>query len=60
MNVKNKVEFKQEIDSGYCLTKCPYGRDCMVNSVECTKCIHHYGATDTILKCTGHRRGPMK
>jgi len=57
MTVKNKIEFNENKESGYCLTPCPYGRDAMVNSVECTKCIHHFGTVqrETILKCTGYR-----
>lgn len=59
--MKAKIEFKQETETGYCLTKCPYGRGCYVNSVTCSECIHNFGVTDTILKCTGHRiKGEMK
>jgi hypothetical protein len=53
---KNKIEFKMNIVTGYCFTKCPYGRDCYVNSCACSACIHNFGLIDTmILRCTGER-----
>ena len=46
-----------DIESGYCLTKCPYGIDCYVNSQACTKCVHHFGLAEGMpyIRCTGER-----
>lgn len=52
-----KIEFECDDDSGICRTPCPYGRDCMVDSMACSECIHYFGRVkDTNeIKCTGHR-----
>jgi hypothetical protein len=49
------MDFEEDINTGYCFTPCPYGRDAMVNSAECSKCIHNFGTVENKLKCTGHR-----
>lgn len=51
------IEFKQDIESGYCFTPCPYGRDCFINSVVCSECIHFFGVikNEDKIKCTGER-----
>jgi len=49
------MDFEEDINTGYCFTPCPYGRDAMVNSAECSKCIHNFGAIENKLKCTGQR-----
>jgi len=55
--LKNKIEFLQNEESGYCFTPCPYGRDKMVNSSSCSNCIHNFGIirNELKIKCTGHR-----
>lgn len=57
-----KIQFEEIPESGHCLTPCPYGRDCMVNSMACSKCIHYFGLArdknsikSNFIKCTGHR-----
>lgn len=50
---------KFEMDeAGYCLTKCPHGVDCMVNSLACCKCVYNFGINSStgLLRCTGGRR----
>lgn len=60
-NRKLTVEFEMSSEiSGVCLTPCPHGKDCKVNSVTCTKCEHYFGLVDgceNIIKCTGARIG---
>lgn len=50
-----KIQFECDDDSGICYTPCPYGRDCMVDSMECTKCIYYFGRVGNEIKCTGER-----
>jgi len=54
---KKLIDFEEIKDTGWCSTCCPYGRDCNVNSLMCSNCIHNFGRvgeTNT-LKCTGFR-----
>ena len=55
--MKKKIDFEMDKDNGYCFTRCPYGRDCYVNSLKCSECIHNFGVirNTNILKCTGER-----
>lgn len=49
------VEFEQ-LDNGICLTRCPHGVKCMVNSMTCEACQCNWGLKEyKKLKCTGHR-----
>lgn len=50
-----KIQFEETPDSGICHTPCPYGKDCMVNSMECSRCIHYFGREGNEIKCTGER-----
>lgn len=58
------IEFKQNEYTGHCLTKCPYGKDCYVNSFACSECIHNGGNVikqrgrkkHNAIKCTGITR----
>jgi len=53
-----RVKFETDQESGYCLTKCPYGIDCYVNSVACCKCVFNFGLSEVTgyLKCVGERK----
>ena len=57
-----KIKFVEDPESGICHTPCPYGLDCMVNSMECSKCIHYFGLArdknsikNEYIKCSGKR-----
>lgn len=52
------IKFETDQASGYCLTKCPHGVGCMVNSVVCCRCSHNFGVSEITgyLKCTGGRK----
>jgi len=53
---KSEIIFEENKDTGYCLTKCPWGRDCYVNSLSCSECMHNFGVVrDGVLKCSGCR-----
>lgn len=53
-----RVKFEMDHNTGYCLTPCPHGVDCMVNSVTCCKCVHNFGLSEVTgyLKCSGDRK----
>ena len=56
---KLTVEFEMsESIEGLCLTLCPHGKNCKVNSMVCEECEHYFGLVDgstNIIKCTGAR-----
>lgn len=49
------VNFEMDDYTGRCFTKCPYGRDCFVNSSVCSECMENFGiiGEDKVLLCTG-------
>lgn len=48
------VYFEQK-ENGVCLTPCPFGVECMVNSLACTQCHYHFGMSEKKVKCAGER-----